>query len=294
MVTYTDRIYGNGGFQQAMGKKIIAAAVLLLVLSVLWAAAGAEEISEDQAVATPTDLVCPHAHTRTTYYFYDSPNYTALSAVSHRVNGPATAETVCEDCGALLDSEVLDNAEEIRPHTMKKGVCALCGYRQKAEETETRGTPRKSGPGERAITAQRDESGLYTLTLSQQDLAAFANARINTVLVLGKTGRVVVAINVAVIRKEAEKAGASVLLEMTEQEDGSFFAALFLVKGTQRSKPENAGISLRFYQDKKQEIRFSVAPSDTEQMAEADAAWNEEGYWAVPYVEEGTYFPLQK
>ena len=274
--------------------KRIIAAFFLLLLFVLPVVAGAEESQEDQAVATPTDLVCPHEHTRTIYYYFDSPNYTSLSATSHRVNGPATAETVCEDCGALLSSEIVDNAEEIRPHSMKKGVCALCGYRQKVEETGADNITQRNGSGERTVAAQRDESGIYTLTLSQQDLAAFTNARVKTVLVQGKTGGVVVAMNVATIRDEAEKAGASVLLEMTEQADGSFFAALFLVKGGRRSKPKNAGISLRFYREQKQELRFSVAPSDTEQMNETDAAWNEDGYWSVPYVEEGTYFPLQK
>ena len=40
--------------------------------------------------------------------------------------------------------------------------------------------------------------------------------------------------------------------------------------------------------------RETILSRQLRQLAEADAAWNEEGYWAVPYVEEGTYFPLQK
>lgn len=278
-----------------MGKKILAA-FLLLLLFALPALAGAEgEPAEAWEAATPTDLPCPHEHIRTTIYFFDSPNYTPLSPASHRVNGPAAVETVCEDCGALLSSETAGDAEEVRPHSMKKGVCALCGYRQKAAEEGTKDNPLpRPAPGERTLSAQPEGGGLYTLSLSRQDLKALSNARVRTVLIRGRTGRTLVALDVAEIRKEAEEAEASVSLEMAEQEDGSCFAGLFLVNEARKARPRSKSIALRFYREKAGELRFSVVASDTDSMTEADAAWNDDGYWSVAYVDEGTYFPLDK
>lgn len=240
----------------------------------------------------PSPEACAHEHRRTTIYFFDSPSYTAISPTSHRVSGAATVETVCEDCGALLSSEVVDSAEEVRPHSMKGGVCALCGYRTKVAPDPV-GSSRQTTPGERIITAQPDDSGLFELTLSEEDLTALTNARVRTVLVRGKGGDAVIALDVAEMKAEAGATGANLTLELAEREDGSFFAGLYLNGSHGKQVPKETGVRLRFYRDSEEKTRFSVAPSDSETLSDVSADWNEAGYWSVPYVGEGTYFPLQ-
>ena len=39
---------------------------------------------------------------------------------------------------------------------------------------------------------------------------------------------------------------------------------------------------------------FSLSPSATDDLVEAETAWNDKGYWTVPYQAEGTYFPKQQ
>ena len=109
------------------GKTAAALAALLLLLTLALSAC-----AEGAAPATPTDLACPHAPTRTTIYFFDSPLYASLGSEYHRVSGPATVETVCLDCGETVRSEFENNAEEIRPHSIKKGACPLCGYTEQS------------------------------------------------------------------------------------------------------------------------------------------------------------------
>ena len=106
-----------------MIRKSFVSAMAALLLLVLLPFPGTAEA--DKAPATPTDLACLHEHVKTTIYFFDSPAYTLISAASHRVSGQATIETACLDCGEVLSSEWTSSAEEIRPHRMKKGVCAL-------------------------------------------------------------------------------------------------------------------------------------------------------------------------
>ena len=182
-----------------MMRRSFAFAILTLLLFVfLSGTAGAEEADP----ATPTDLDCAHEHVKTTIYFFDSPSYISISSVSHRVSGPAAVETVCLDCGKTLSSETVSNAEEIRPHSMKRGVCALCGYREKAR-TEN---PVADMPGERTLFAEQDEKakGLMTLTLTRTDLSVLNRADIGTVLVRGETGCAVVVLDVAEILSQVK------------------------------------------------------------------------------------------
>ena len=272
-----------------MTKRIAFAIGLLLLFSLCSGAAGAEE----PVPATPTDLACLHEHTKTTIYFFDSPAYTPVDVESHQVSGPATIETVCLDCGELLSSETVDNAEEIRPHSMKKGACVLCGYRPKAKAPEERPT---DAPGEMTIIAQEDDSadGLLTLTLTNTDLYEMETASVSTVLVRGRTGDTAVALVVPDVLGQTEQAGADLYLQLAEREDGSFFAGLYLVSGPgEKTEPEDEGISLRFYRQNLSNVRVSLAPADEDTLIEAEGVWNEKGYWSVPYVEEGTYFLLQ-
>ena len=270
-----------------MFRKPFQIGALLLALALLPVLAFAEE----PLPATPTDLACSHAHTQTVIYFFDSPSYTSVGAASHRVYGPGTVVTACRDCGEVLSAETVDNAEELRPHSIKKGVCALCGYRQKTQAAQTY----RDNPGERTLIAQEDTDGLFVLTLTRQDLAALSNARVETALVRAEKGTAVVALDVEEIRAEVSREEASLSLEMAEREDGSFFAALHLVSGSREPvEPEGEGVTLRFYPGKKAKLRFALAPADRDALTELESVWHEDGYWSVPYITEGTYFLLQK
>ena len=69
--------------------------------------------------------------------------------------------------------------------------------------------------------------------------------------------------------------------------------SLYLNGSHGKQVPKETGVRLRFYRDSEEKTRFSVAPSDSETLSDVSADWNEAGYWSVPYVGEGTYFPLQ-
>ena len=262
---------------------------MLLLLLMLAGIAGAEEPS----LATPTDLSCLHEHTKTTIYFFDSPAYAAIDSETHLVSGPAVIETVCLDCGELLSSETVDYTEEIRPHSMKKGVCALCGYREKVRTAEEKA---EDLPGERTLYAQTENNGegLQGLTLTYDDLAALSNDNVITALVRGETGSAAIALDVNQTLTQAQETGAQLSISLAEREDYSFFAALYMVSdsGT-RQEPDTKAITLRFYQENQATVRISLAPTDTDALVNIESEWNEHGYWSVPYLEEGTYFLQQ-
>ena len=274
-----------------MTRKNIAFAILLLLLAVLFSgAAGAEE----PAPATSTDLDCAHPRTKTTIYFFDSPAYTSLNAENHRVYGPAEIETACADCGKVLASETVSNAEEIRRHVLKKGVCVLCGYRAKAAGAAAE-LP-ADVPEERTLTALEDENteGLLVLTLTKEELYELASADVRTVLVKGAAGNAAVALNVSELLSQTEKTGAGLQLQMAEREDGSLYAGLYLVTGDgEKIKPDIEGIALRFYRPVKTNVRASLAPAGTDTLIVTDSVWSDRGFWSVAYVDEGTYFLLQ-
>ena len=273
-------------------KKLATAILLLMLFSLFSGAAGAEE----PALATPTDLECMHVRTKTTIYFFDSPVYTSLGPDSHRVSGPATVEVTCEDCGELLSSENVSNAEEVRPHRMKNGACVLCGYKDKEGQSgRVKETPANT-PGERIIiaTEDADTEGLMNLTLTNKDLYALSGEGVSVVLVKGSADDAAVALNVTEVLKQTEPLGADLYLELAEREDGSLFVGIFLVEDSgNRSQPLSDGISLRFYRQSKADVRISLAPAGEDSLMETEGVWNETGYWSVPYLQEGTYFLLQ-
>ena len=276
-----------------MTRKNLAIAILLLLLFSLFSGtAGAEE----PALATPTDLDCPHEQTKKTIYFFDSPVYTPLGPDSHRVSGPATAEVVCVECWEVLSSEDVSNAEEIRPHRMKNGACVLCGYKDKEGQSgKAKETPANT-PGERIIiaTEDADTEGLMNLTLTNKDLYALSGEGVSVVLVKGSADDAAVALNVTEVLKQTEPLGADLYLELAEREDGSLFVGIFLVEDSgNRSQPLSDGISLRFYRQSKADVRISLAPAGEDSLMETEGVWNETGYWSVPYLQEGTYFLLQ-
>ena len=273
-----------------MNRQMIAFAMITLILAVaVSGSAGAERTDP----ATPTDLSCLHEHTRTTIYFFDSPVYTPIDAETHKVFGPATVETVCEDCGELLSAETVDNAEEIRPHSMKKGVCALCGYREPVDADESQ--PEEDA-GEEPIIAQEDGSaaGLMSMILSEAELAELADKGISTVVVRGRDGSTAVVLNVQEALSRTKEAGADLALEIAEQEDGSVFVGLYLVFASgERIPADCGGVTIRLYREEKAGERVSVAAPDSEMLKETRGVWDDRGFWSVPYLEEGTYFILQ-
>ena len=283
----------SGGFGLTMKRKLIAAAILLLLLTAL-AGTGAAE----KTPATPTDLAgtggpeagtekaCAHENTATVIYFFDSPSYTSLSAATHKVAGAGVEAEVCRDCGAVLREEPVDYLEEVRPHSMKKGVCALCGYRQETAAVQDK----RDAPGERTLVAQPDGSGLLFLTLTEQDLMALENAKVKTLLVRGEHGKAVVAVDVREIRQETVRESASFSIEMSEREDGSLYAGLSLSNAPGRKDElDIEGVALRFYEDKDPALKIALDPTDGDRLTETDGVWDENGYWTVPYVSEGNY-----
>ena len=135
------------------GIRAVLTVVLLLGLLMPCAAeeAAGTEAEELLLPATPTDLDCAHENTVMTVYFFDSPAYEPVSPVSHRVSGPAVIETTCADCGAILSDETVNEAEEIRPHSMIRGVCPLCGYRENVH-TDRKAPAEGGGPQEEGTT----------------------------------------------------------------------------------------------------------------------------------------------
>ena len=283
-----------------MKRKGFVTALLLAALLAVSGLCAAEEMP-----ATPTDLaetdtepesgteptpVCAHENVSKVIYFFDSPSYTSLSAASHRVSGPGVVAVVCRDCGATLSEETVDNAEEIRPHSMKKGVCALCGYRAPTEAKQEK----KDAPGERTLAAQPDGNGLLFLTLTEQDLAALENAKVRTILVRGEHGKAVVAVDVKEIRQETEREAASFSIEMAEREDGSLFAGLSLSNAPGRKDElDIEGVTLRFYGEKDENLRVALDPTDGDKLTETDGQWDDSGFWFVPYVSEGNYVVIR-
>ena len=270
-------------------KKSLAFALLMLMFCALYCVAEAEEMN----VATQTDLSCLHVNTKEIIFFFDSPAYTSVSATSHKVYGPATVQVVCLDCGEVLSEETVDYAEELRPHSMKKGQCALCGYREKNQMSQEE---RKDDPGERTLFAQEDSKieGLLFLTLSREDLTALNNSNVTTALIRGNSGNVAIALEVKKVLTQTWEAEADLYLELAEREDGSFFAAVNLVsRSGEEIDPDGEGINLRFYREAYADVRVSLAPVSNGTIVETKGVWDEHGYWSVQYQEEGTYFVLQ-
>ena len=259
-------------------------ALLLLALPVFAAAEGAT------APASPTDLGCTHEHTKETIYFYDSPAYTPVSAEQHRVSGTATVETVCLDCGEVVNVETNTYAQQLRPHTFKNDVCALCGFRRDPQSV----LPAMADEnGERTVFAvEQEESGLLTLTLTDAEMSGMESDQVTTLVVRDEAGSAAIAMDVAEVRAAMKTAGADLYMELLEREDDSFFAGLHLVPAGEEEMRDPAceGITLRFYRAESPALKVSLSPVDSDVLVEAQSEWDENGYWSVPYLEEGTYF----
>ncbi len=270
-------------------KKSLVFALFMMLLFAVYCAAEAEE----PVPATPTDLSCLHENTKQTIFFFDSPAYTSVSSTSHKVYGPATIQTVCLDCGEVISTETVDYAEELSPHSMKRGQCALCGF---CDQTWTKKEQPKDAAGERTLYAQEDQNnrGRLFMTLSREDLIALNNSNVSVALVRGNSGNVAIALNVKNMLDQSREVSADLYLQLAERTDGSIFAGVTLVSESgEEIAPTAGGINLRIYQENYSDIKVSVAPASSGSLMETDGVWDEHGYWSVRYQEEGTYFILQ-
>lgn len=302
-------------------KTIVPVLLALLLLLALPAFAAAEEgmgpAAADVSPATPTDLdppadfvppadlvppedpapSCPHEHTASTIYFYDSPSYFAVDEQIHRVAGTAYVETYCVDCGAILSKEDDVYAEEIRPHSFKNNTCALCGFRRLEEKPAD--APKTAGPvknQESTVFAIPAGTGVFSVTLTSAELKEYEDTGVATLLVRDQQpGNAAVALNVRDMQDQTEALGMDLRLDLLERDDGSFYAGLWLSRGGRDQQvSDKAGVDLRFYQAKDPALKVSLAPSDSDTLVEAEPVWSDKGYWTLPYQEEGTYFLRQQ
>ena len=132
------------------------------------------------------------------------------------------------------------------------------------------------------------------VTLTDADLQTLEESGVAVLVVRdGKSSGAAVALNVRRMRAQTGNAGMDLRLDLLEREDGSFFTGLWLTRdGKEQRMPDKSGVTLRFYQPQTPPLKVSLSPSDTDTLVETDSAWNDKGYWTVPYQAEGTYFPL--
>jgi len=286
---------GHSRFYMKM--KCFVPVLLALLLLLAFPTLAEEDYPEDWDLgpATPTDLACAHEHTEAVYYFYDSPSYTPMDENIHKVSGTAYVEVRCLDCGEILITEEETYAEEIRPHTFKNNACPLCGFRLRVKETEPPAAGSSaSGSGQALLHGESSASGLESFTLSNADLAEMESGGVVTALARPARGRAAVALDVKRMQAQTRTSGMNLCLDLLEQEDGSFFVGLWLEKdGKKLSLPDKAGVTLRFYEEKTPPLQVTLSPSGSDELREADAVWNDGGFWSVTYQAEGTYFLKQ-
>ncbi len=102
-----------------------------------------------------------------------------------------------------------------------------------------------------------------------------------------------VALNVSDLLGRIGQYDMDLLLQLAERPDGSLFANLNLVGPGKWTVPADTGVTLRFSRSDRTEVRPSVTPTAGEFMIGVLGVWNDDGYWTIPYTEEGTYFLLQ-
>lgn len=276
-----------------MIRKTLACLAVFTVLLLPFAGAAGEYAGEeaDLVPATPTDLDCLHEHVKETIYFFETPLYTRLNSFEHRVSGPATVETACLDCGEILSSEVVRAAEEIRPHSMKRGVCVLCGY-----QAPVRNSPDAEDlPGEQSVYAfaNAEIPDIWALTLTCRELGFLEQEGVQTALIRADDPAVTaaVALDVAGVLEQARPAESDLNIAFAERSDGSVFASVRLDPPAD-PEAELTGVTLRLYRPETEEVRAAVAPANGSELLETEILRDAAGFWSVAYAEEGTYFIL--
>ena len=269
--------------------KALAAVMILAFLVLPYPALG----EGNQDPATQTDL-CAHLSTHQVIYFDDAPLYTPLGPVSHLVEGPGLVETVCDDCGRLLSSEYMENAEEIREHTIRNGRCALCGYRQtKPDEPETYVG---SEPGEQVLEAKKDDdASLWQLSVTGEEVEQLRSQQVQTALIRG--GEMALVFSVDDLCQQMNEAGAQLEITVEMREDQSFFLSAGLLNAGEEQQTELKGYekcSLRVYRPADPPlILVWISPED--ELLELPATWvqpkenGEEGYWMIPWPGSGNF-----
>ena len=66
-----------------------------------------------------------------------------------------------------------------------------------------------------------------------------------------------------------------------------------MIDSNTREEPDGEGISLRFYQENRADVQVSLVLADSDEPVKTETVWNENGYWSVQYLEEGTYMILR-
>ena len=241
-----------------------------LLMAVLFlAGAGAEELrgSPDLSPSTGTDL-CEHQHLEEVFYF-DHPEYRPLNGRNHLVVGSAVVNTVCKDCGAVLRSEVREDARQEKPHVFKKDLCVLCGQ-------------------------QKSEGDIPELTVSAEIENVLEAAQGADILIIRAEGSGAALILPAeALQQEVNRAGAPLQISLTEEEN-SIIADLHIAG----APVANEGIFLRLYGEKIEKVVF--AGSEENLLAEEGALWIDlpsenddpqtfEPYSEFPWLGNGTY-----
>ena len=272
-------------------------ALALLLLPVGTMLAEAETPAPDPA--TQTDL-CAHEHTISIIYFDDAPQYTAISATHHRVQGPGVVEVICEDCGKLLSAEYLNNAEELHTHTIRNGRCALCGYRLPVAGDET--IQEEEVFGEMVLGALRDQekSDIWRLSVSADDLDAMLRLGVETALIRGENMETAFAFSVTPLANLLKTRKEPLEVTMEARDDGSFFiSAGFVAEADSQGEPSQADVPaseicfLRFYRSENPSITL-LWTSPENDLRELALTWTPPtqeiaGYWSIPWPGTGNY-----
>ena len=229
------------------------------------------------------EAVCTHEHTETVYYF-DTPEYRPLNDESHLVAGQAVAEVTCLDCGALLSQDWVDDAEEIRPHVFRNGLCVLCGREAAADEA----APEQTESVIHLTAGEEPEQ--YSCTLTGDDLADAGDT-----LVLRAEGReAAIAVQTQRLREEIDRAGGKFTARMWKpgERDVSTVLCLYDAYG-EEVVPVAQGFTLRIYTENRGEPLTVSYTNLSGATSSEEARWvnnsGDEGYWSVTWLGDGVY-----
>ena len=253
-------------------KRLLSALVLAaLLLSALPVSAG----EGMDPLATPTDL-CAHENTETVYYF-DSPVYSPLDIYTHRVSGPATAETVCTDCGTVISVTFEDNAEEICPHVFRRGKCALCG-----QESDTAGSGKET-----VLRLLPMEGGVnhFSLTLTGSDLHEPGGF----LVLLAEGAGAAIVLQTAPVLELLDIMGGSLTAEIAAPISTTLNAAVRVYdENGAESAPDHAWTSPRIYTARTADMIVTYTNKSGRESVRKPA-WSDAGYFTIPWLGSGTY-----
>ena len=228
----------------------LLAALFLFACSLSLAEEGTEteEITGEPAarsavLATATDL-CAHEHTHLDYYF-DAPVYSPLNAEEHSVTGRATVQEICDDCGAVLMTEVERDAKTAFPHVFRRDRCVLCGY--EGAEKNNRSAPELPAELVLLLPADEDLPNQFFCTLTGQDLE---EAAADTLVLRPEGCEAAIAVQTERLREEMDRTGGTLTAEIESPGEGDVTASVRVYTADgEESAPEAEDLSLRFYND---------------------------------------------